>query len=275
MSTVASPARPHPSPAVASPGSSLRWAISDCATMVGRSVRHVVRDAEGLLLAVILPVMIMVMFVHVLGGGLQTGLENYVDYAVPGVLLLCTGYNAAVVASSVAMDMTNGVIDRFRSMPIASSSVLVGHVIGSLIRNLFSAVIVVLVALLLGWSPNATPVEWLAAAGLVALFILAMSTVSTAFGILVGSPESASTFSFFLLFLPYVSSGFLPVESLPSWLHGFAENQPMTPMIESLRGLLMGTPIGSSAILAIAWFGGIAVVGGGAASVLFSRRSAR
>lgn len=266
---------PSPGPVAPIGRPLLGWAVSDCATMVGRSVRHVVRDAEGLMLAAILPVMIMVMFVYVLGGGLQTGVANYVDYAVPGVLILATGYNAANTAVAVAMDMTNGVIDRFRSMPIASSSVLVGHVVGSLIRNLFSAVIVVVVALVMGWNPNATVIEWLATVGMIGLFILAMSTVATTIGLLVRSPESAGMFSFFMLFLPYVSSGFLPVETLPSWLHGFAENQPITPMIETLRGLLMGSPIDSSAVLAIAWFVGIGVVGAIAASSLFTRRTAR
>lgn len=253
----------------------LGWAINDSVTMIGRSIRHVVRNVEGLILAVVLPVMIMVMFVYVLGGGLQAGVENYVDYAVPGVLLLSTGYNAATTGISVAMDMTNGVIDRFRSMPIFSSSVLIGHIVGSLLRNLFSAAIVVAVALLVGWNPNATAVEWLGVVGMIAVYILAMSALSAAFALMVRSPESAGTFSFFMLFLPYVSSGFLPVETLPSWLHGFAENQPITPMVETLRGLLMGTAIGSNAALALVWFLGISVVGSIAASQLFSRRTAQ
>lgn len=255
--------------------SDLGWAINDSVTMIERSVRHVVRNAEGLILAVVLPVMIMVMFVYVLGGGLQAGVENYVDYAVPGVLLLCTGYNAATTGVEVAIDMTNGVIDRFRSMPIFSSSVLIGHIVGSLLRNLFAAAIVVVVALVMGWNPNATAVEWLGVVGMIAVYILAMSALSTAFALVARSPESAGTFSFFMLFLPYVSSGFLPVETLPSWLHGFAENQPITPMVETLRGLLMGTPIGSSAALALIWFVGIALAGAVAASLLFGRRTAQ
>lgn len=256
-------------------GGGLGWAISDSVTMAGRSLRHVIRDVEGLLLAVILPVMIMVMFVEVLGGGFQAGVENYVDYAVPGVLLLCTGYNAAVIGVAVTKDMTTGVIDRFRSMPIVSSSVLVGHIVGSLLRNLFSALIVIGVALLMGWNPTASVIEWAAVAGIIALFILAMSTLSTTFGLLVRSAEGAGTFSFFMLFLPYISSGFLPVEALPSWLHGFAENQPMTPIIETLRGLLMGSSIGSSAGLAIAWLVGILLVAAVASSTIFTRRTAR
>src|SRR5699024_6609532 len=127
-------------------------------------------------------------------------------------------------------------------MPIAGSSVLVGHVVGSLVRNLFSAVIVVTVALVMDWNPNATVTEWVAVAVMAALYILAMSAVSAAWGLFVSSPASAGPLSFFMLFLPYVRSGFLPVETLPSWLHGFAQHQPMTPMIETLRGLLMGTP---------------------------------
>lgn len=274
-STAISPSPTPEGSATATGWSGFGWAINDCITMIGRSVKHVFRNVDGMLMAIVLPIMLMLVFVYVFGGGMITGTENYVDYVVPGVILLCTGFNAANIAIAVTSDMTAGVIDRFRSMPIASASVLVGHVVGSLLRNLLSTTLVVGVALLVGWRPTATPGEWLAATGLVIGFILAMSWVGAAAGLLASSPEAAGAFSFFMLFLPYVSSAFLPTWTMPSWLQAFADNQPLTSITETLRGLLMGTAIGDVAWTAMAWIVGIAVVGAIAASVLFTRRTAR
>ena len=171
--------------------------------------------------------------------------------------------------------MVSGIVDRFRSMPILSSSVLTGHVVASLLRNLGAGVVVVGVGLLMGFRPVAGPLEWVGVIGLVSLFVLAISWVSAALGLLASSPEAASGFTFGFLFLPYVSSAFVPTESMPTWLHAFAEHQPVTPIIEAVRGLLTGTPIGNSWWLAILWFGGITLVAYAVASAIFSRRTAR
>lgn len=266
---------PSPSPEAPGRTSEAAWALRDSATMIGRSVRHVFRNVDGLITAIVLPIVLMLVFVYVFGGGMQTGTDSYVEYVVPGVILLCTGFNSASTAVAVTTDMTTGVIDRFRSLPIARSSVLVGHVVGSVVRNLLSTALVVAAALLIGWRPTASPVEWLAAVAVIAGYVLAMSWVGAAAGLVASSPEAAGAFSFFMLFLPYVSSGFLPTATMPSWLQGFADHQPLTPITETLRGLLMGTPIGSDAALAATWIAGIGLAGAAAAALLFARRGTR
>ena len=246
------------------------WAASDSLTMIRRSMRHNLRDIESLLISVILPVMLMLLFVYVFGGAIDTGTE-YVTYVVPGIILLCAGYGASSTAVSVSADMHTGVIDRFRSLPIVSSAVLTGHVVASMARNVFSTVVVVGVAVLVGFRPQATPLRYLGALAMVLLFVLAISWVSVVIGLVATSVEAASAFTFFVLFLPYVSSAFVPPETMPSVLHGFADNQPITPMIESIRALIMGTPVGDNALTAVAWFGAITVLAVIASMFLFRR----
>jgi ABC-2 type transport system permease protein len=246
------------------------WAASDSMTMIRRSMRHSLRDLESLLISVMLPVMLMLLFVYVFGGAIDVGTE-YVNYVVPGIILLCAGYGASTTAISVSTDMHTGVIDRFRSLPIVGSAVLTGHVVASMARNAFSTLVVVTVALLVGFEPAASALGYLAALAMVLLFVLALSWVSVVVGLVANSVETAGAFSFFLLFLPYVSSAFVPPETMPSVLHGFADNQPITPMIETIRALLMGTPAGDSAGAAFAWFAAIAVVSFVASMSLFRR----
>ncbi|MCL3860931.1 ABC transporter permease [Actinotalea sp. K2] len=250
--------------------SATNLALRDTSTMIGRSVRRSTREIDTLLLSILLPVMVMALFVYVFGGAI-TPEGGYVDYVVPGVILLCAGYGAAQTAVAVAGDMAEGIVDRFRTLPILPSSVLVGHVVASLARNTVSTVCVVGVAYAVGFRPTAGSLEWLAAAGVVLLFVLGFSWLSVCVGLVAGSAESASGFTFFVLFLPYVSSAFVPTETMPRALHAFAEHQPVTPVIETLRGLLMGTP-NDAAWLAVAWCAGLAVVGAVGAAVLFGRR---
>jgi len=245
----------------------------DTRVMIGRSVRHSLRNVEALLTSVILPVVIMLLFVTVFGGAIQTG-ARYVDYVVPGIILLCAGFGSASTAVTVVNDLTNGIVKRFRTMPMSSAAVLVGHVTASVARNVVATSLVVGVAFLVGWRPNATPVEWLASAAIVLLFVGAISWASAAVGVLVKTPDAANGFTFMLLFLPYISSAFVPTDTLPSYLQGFARNQPATPVIETLRGLWMGTPIGNQAWSAVAWCLGILVVSYLASSILFRRRAA-
>jgi len=216
-------------------------------------------------------VMRMLLFVYVFGGAINTG-TDYANYVVPGIILLCAGFGAATTAVSVAEDMTTGVIDRFRSLPIASSAVLTGHVVASMVRNLLSTLIVVLLAIAAGFRPEASVLGLLGAVGMIMLFILALSWVAVVVGLLAKSAEAASGFTFFILFLPYLSSAFVPTDTMPSVLQGIAEHQPVTPMIETIRGLLLGAGVGDNAWLAAAWFGGIAVAAFTASVALYRRR---
>jgi ABC-2 type transport system permease protein len=247
--------------------------MSDSLTMAGRSLRLTMRTPDALLTSLLLPIMLMLLFVYLFGGAIQTGTE-YVTYVVPGVLLLCAGFGASMTAVSVSQDMTGGIVDRFRSLDVAGTAVLAGHVAASVARNLASTVLVFGVAFLIGFRPSAEPLDWLAAGGVLLAFMLAISWLSAAFGLLARSPEAAGGFTFLMAFLPYPSSAFVPIDTMPSWLHGFANNQPVTPVIETLRGLLLDSPVGNSPWLALAWCGGILVASVALAGVLFRRRTA-
>ena len=246
----------------------------DTRVMVGRSVRRSLRDPEAFFTALLLPVILMLLFVYVFGGAMRTG-TAYVDYVVPGLIVLCGGFGAGTTAVAVANDMTNGIVDRFRSMPVAPSSVLTGHVVASLLRNLLATFLVICVGLAVGWRPTGSVPDWLGAIALVVLFIRALSWLAAAVGLLAGSPEAANSMTIVLMFLPYVSTAFVPVDTMPTWLRGFAEHQPMTPVIETLRGLWMGTPLGNEPLWAAVWCVGILAVAAGGASMLFSRRVGR
>jgi ABC-2 type transport system permease protein len=256
-------------------GPRLRPAVSDTTTMIGRSLRHSARNGEALLMSVLLPVMLLLLFVYVFGGAISTGAGDYVNYVVPGIILLCTGYGAASTAVEVAQDMSEGVIDRFRSLPIASSAVLTGHVVASLARNALATSLVIGVAYLAGFRPDASPLEWLGVIGMLTLFVLAISWLAVLLGLAARSVEGANGFTFAVLFLPYLSSAFVPTSTMPGALRAIADHQPITPVTETVRGLLLGTPIGSSALVAVAWCGGLLLVSYAGASALFRRRTAR
>lgn len=241
----------------------------DTLALIGRSLRRSTRELDTLLLSVLLPLLLMLLFVGVFGGAISPG-GGYVTYVVPGVILLCSGYGAAQTAVGVAGDMTEGIVTRLRTMPVAAGAVLTGHVVASLARNAVATLGVVGVAVLLGFEARAGAVGWLAAAGLLALFVLAVTWVSVAVGLLARSAEAASGFTFFLLFLPYLSSAFVPVETLPSALRGIATHQPVTPIIEALRGLLTDGPT-STWPAAVLWSAGILLVGLVASLALFRR----
>ncbi|UNK70241.1 ABC transporter permease [Microbacterium sp. H1-D42] len=241
---------------------------------VGRSLRRSLRDGESLLMAILLPVILMLMFTWVFGGAIDPS-GGYVDYVVPGIVLTCAGFGASSTAVYVATDMSAGIIDRFRTLPVRSSAVLTGHVVASLVRNMIATAIVVGVALLVGFRPTASALEWVAAAALIALYILALTYLFAAIGLAAGSAEAANGYGFMLLFLPYISSGFVPVESMPAWLQPIATYQPLTPIIDTIRSLLLGTPMGSSAIWAVAWCVGILAVAVVWGSTQYRRRGGR
>lgn len=247
--------------------------LTDLGTMIARSLRLASRNIESLVMGLALPVLLMLMFVWLFGGAIQTG-QSYVNYVVPGVLLVCAGFGVGSTAVSVANDLNSGIVDRFRSMDVRGEALIAGHVVSSVLRNLVSMVVVVAVAVAIGFRPTASPAEWLAAAGLFALVVFALSWVCAALGVLARSPEAAAGFTFLISFLPYASSAFVPVETMPTWLQGFASNQPITPVVEALRGLLTGGPVATYAWPAIAWCVGITLVGIAMAGLFFRRRVA-
>jgi ABC-2 type transport system permease protein len=231
-------------------------------TMLRRQLRHMLRYPSMTVLLVGTPVVILLLFVYVFGGTLGAGLPAsvagsgraaYLDYVTPGILLLTMAATAQGTAISVAMDMTEGIIARFRTMPIARASVLTGHVLRSVIQAVLAVVVVLAVELALGFRPDASVVEWVAVAGLVVLVAFALTWLCVALGLVSKSVETASNTPMFLLLLPFLGSGFVPTDSMPAGLRWFAEHQPFTPITETLRGLLSGTPIGTDGIVSVAW----------------------
>ena len=252
----------------------LRAAASDTATMIGRSIGLTRRTADTLVMSIVLPLLQMALFVYVFGGAISTR-AGYLDYVVPGIVLLCTGYGAASTAMSVAADTTSGMVDRLRSMPVRASAVLTGHVVASVARNALATAVVVVAAVVMGFRPDAGPAEWVLTAGLLLLYVLALSWLAAFLGVLARGVESASALSFVMLFLPYLSSAFVPTETLPAALRPVAEHQPITSVIETVRGLLTGTEIGSSGVLAVVWCVGLLSVSVAAASWAFRRHGRR
>jgi len=253
-------------------------ALKDSQVMITRNVRRSMRDPEAFFTALMLPIILMLLFVYVFGGAMKTS-GTYVNYVVPGLIVLCAGFGAGTTAVAVATDMTNGIVERFRSMPIAGSSLLVGHVVASLARNLLATTLVIAVGLLVGWRPTGSALDWVAAAAMIVLLILALSWLAAGVGLLARTPEAASSVSMVLMFLPYVSTAFVPAHTMPAALHAFAQHQPFTPIIETMRGLWMGhTSTGAStahaALIAIAWCICLLALSGAFTSRLFGRRTA-
>jgi ABC-2 type transport system permease protein len=248
--------------------------VGQALTMAGRCLRVSRRQVDALIMSLLLPVLLMVMFVELFGGAIDIG-TKYVTYVVPGVILLCAGFGSATTAVSVSQDMTGGLMDRLRSMNVSGKAVLAGHVTASVARTAVSIELVFLVAAVLGFEPSAGPLDWLAVAGVLLAFVIAVSSLAVAIGLLAKSPEAANGFTFFVTFLPYASSGFVPVHTMPSWIQGFALHQPITPITETLRGLLLGTGVGSNPWQALAWCGAVTAISVAVSSVLFQRRIAR
>jgi len=258
------------------------YALSDTRVMIARCVRRSLRDPENFFTALILPVVLMLLFVYVFGGAFSAGgahAGGYANYVVPGLIVLCAGFGAGTTAVAVATDMSSGIVDRFRSMPIRATAILSGHIVASLARNLLATALVIAVGLGVGWRPVASPAAWAAAAATIVAFILTMSWLAAAFGLLVRSPEAANGATFVLMFLPYISTAFVPANTLPAVLRPIAANQPFTPVIETMRGLWMGhtstgASVGHEAWLAAACCAGILVAAFAAASWLFRHRTA-
>jgi ABC-2 type transport system permease protein len=245
--------------------------MTDSITFIGRSLRHSVRSIDALITAIMLPVAIMLMFVYVFGGAIDVG-GHYVDYVVPGIIVLCAGFGSAGTAVAVALDMTTGVVDRFRTLPISAAAVLTGHVTASVVRNVASTLLVLGVALIAGFRPVADPLNWLAAAGLLLALMIAISWLAACFGLIARSVEAANAITFVAAFAPYLSSAFVPASTMPAGLRWIAEHQPVTPIADTLRELMFDLPVGSEAIWAIGWCVAGIVIGRLGAAYLFARR---
>jgi len=258
-------------------------ALTDTGVMIARSLRRSVRDPEAFTTALALPVTLMLLFVYVFGGAFEAGVKasgaGYVNYVVPGLIVLCAGFGAGTTAVAVATDMSTGIVDRFRSMPITAWSVLAGHIVASLARNLLATALVIAVGLGVGWRPVAGPAAWLGAIAMIVAFILAMSWLAACFGLVVGSPEAANGATFALMFIPYLSTAFVPADTMTRVLRPVAANQPFTPVIETMRGLWMGhtstgAGVGHEALLAAVYCAAILVLAAATATWLFRHRTA-
>jgi ABC-2 type transport system permease protein len=266
--------------------SALAYTVTDSATMLRRDLRRLVRYPSMTLLLIGMPIVFLLLFVYVFGGQLGNGLDaqlagghsgrtGYLNYVAPGILLMTVAAAVQGTAIVVAMDMTSGIIDRFRTMAIARAAVLAGQVVASVIQTLVSLAVVLGVALALGFRPTADPVRWLGAIGILTLFTLALIWLATALGLAAKSVETASNTPMFLTLLPFLGSGFVPADTMPAGLRQFAEYQPFTPVTETLRGLLTGTRIGSDAVAAVAWSVGLIAVSYVWAIRLYTHRQPR
>lgn len=234
--------------------------FSDMGVMLGRSMRHIFHSMDTILTVTITPILMMLLFVYVFGGAIQTGTENYVNYLLPGILLIAIASGISYTAYRLFLDMQRGIFERFHSMPIARSAALWGHVLTSLVSNAMSVAVIIIVALLMGFRSQAGVLEWLAVAGILALVTLALTWVAAIAGLSAKSIDGATGFSYPIIFLPFISSAFVPTESMPKVVRAFAENQPVTSIVESIRTLLYGQPVGNDLWIALAWCVGIMIV---------------
>ncbi len=252
------------------------WALSDSWVLAKRSIRHITRSLDQLLAVALFPMMFFLLFRYVIGGAIDTGELSYVNFLVAGILVQMLAFGANYTTLNLAIDLQRGIVDRFRSLPIASSTLLIGHVWADLFRNAISALIIIGVGFLIGFQPVAGPVEWLLVFVLAIFFSLAISWLSAIMGLLVKSMEAAQWTGFIIIFpLTFVSSAFVPTETMPELLRVFAENQPLTHVIEAMRAWLVGTPIGNSGWLAFVWSIGIIAVSMPLATWLFKRQALR
>lgn len=246
--------------------------FGDSAVLLKRSLRHITRSLDTIITTTIMPIAFMLLFVYVFGGAINSGSESYVDYLLPGILLITIASGISYTAFRLFLDMKSGIFERFQSMPIARSSVLWAHVLTSLVANLISVVVVVLVALLMGFRSSAGLAAWLAVAGILILFTLALTWIAVIPGLSAKSVDGASAFSYPLIFLPFISSAFVPTASMPGPVRAFAENQPVTSIVNAIRALFTQQPVGTNIWIALAWCVGILIVAYGFAMRIYRRK---
>jgi ABC-2 type transport system permease protein len=259
----------------------LSLTLRDSATMLRRDIRHSLRNLTMTLSGLITPTVILVLFVYVFGNTIGIGLGvvahsgTYINYIAPAIIIMTVGTGCETTAINLCTDMAEGIITRFRTMAISRASVLTGQVIGSLIRTMTSIIIVLGIALLMGFRPTTSLVNWIEALSLIALFTFAVSWMGVVFGLVGKTPAGANSLSLIFVLLPFISSAFVRTESMPVGIRWFAEYQPFTPIIDTIRGLLLGTPIGNGAVLAVAWCAGIALAGYLLARAIYNRDPVR
>ena len=230
-----------------------KYFFKDMSVMFGRSMRHIFRSMDTIITVCITPIAMMLLFVYVFGGAIQTDTENYVNYLLPGIMLMAIGSATAYVAYRLFTDNERGIFERFHSMPIARSTVLWGHVLTSLISNGISVIVIILVALLIGFRSSAGILDWLAVFGVLSVFTLSLTWIAIIAGLAAKTPDGAGAFSYPIIFLPFISSAFVPTDTMPSVVRAFAENQPVTPIVEAIRNLLSNKPVGNDIWVALAW----------------------
>jgi ABC-2 type transport system permease protein len=248
--------------------------FGDTAVLTGRSLRHVTRSMDTIITVTITPIAMMLLFVYVLGGAIRTGADNYVNYLMPGILIIAIASGIAYTSYRLFMDMQSGIFERFHSMPIARSSVLWAHVLTSLVSNGISVVIIVLVGLLMGFRSSAGVLAWLAVAGILALFTLALTWLAVIAGLSAKTVDGAGAFAYPLIFLPFISSAFVPTATMPGPVRVFAEHQPVTAIVNAIRDLFAKQPVGADIWIALAWCVGLLVVAYVFAMVIYRRRIA-
>jgi ABC-2 type transport system permease protein len=235
-------------------------ALRDTGLLFGRSMRHILRSPDTIITVTIMPIMFMLLFVYVFGGAIQAGTDNYVNYLLPGILVIAIASGIAYTAVRLFTDIQKGLFARFHSMPVARSSVLWAHVLTSLVSNAISVVVIILVALIMGFRSSAGVLEWLEVTGILVLFTLALTWLAVIPGLTAKSVDGASAFSYPLIFLPFISSAFVPTATMPAVVRVFAENQPVTSLVDTVRSLLNSQPVGNDIWIALAWCVGITVV---------------
>ncbi|WP_084655535.1 ABC transporter permease [Nocardia altamirensis] len=249
----------------------LGMAFADSAVMFRRALRHTMRSKDTLLISMLLPVLIMLLFVYVFGGAIQVD-GPYLDYVIPGIILLCTGFGASITATAVATDLRTGAVDRFRTLPMFRQALLAGHAGEGMLRNMVAVALVFAAGVILGFRSGAGLSAWLLALLVIVLFVTAITWIAVALGLLAQNPEAAGGFTYAIMFIPYISSAFVPTATMPSWLRSFAEHQPATPVIDTIRAQL--TAAGSSSTgSAVLWSVGLAILGYLCAAALFARRT--
>ncbi|MEU1847405.1 ABC transporter permease [Micromonospora sediminicola] len=250
-----------------------RHTLGDTAVLLGRSLRHIARSPDTIITTAIMPIAFMLLFVYVFGGAIDTGTDSYVNYLLPGILLITIASGISYTAFRIFLDLRGGLVDRFRSMPIARSAILWAHVLTSLVANLVSVAVVVLVALVMGFRTGAGAPGWLAVAGILALFTLALTWLAVLPGLAAKSVDGASAFSYPLILLPFVSSAFVPTDTMPGPVRAFAENQPVTSIVDTIRALFDQRPVGAGIWTALAWCVGLLVVAYVFATISYRRRT--
>jgi ABC-2 type transport system permease protein len=246
--------------------------LGDTAVLLGRSLRHIARSPDTIITTVVTPIAMLLLFVYVLGGAIQAGTGSYVNYLLPGILIITIASGISYTAYRLFLDLQGGIFERFQSMPIARAAVLWAHVLTSLVANLISLVVVLLVALVMGFRSGTGVLGWLAVAGILVLFTLALTWLAVIPGLTASSVDGASAFAYPLIFLPFISSAFVPTASMPGPVRAFAENQPVTSIVNTLRALFTEQPVGSGIWTALAWCVGLLVVAFTFAGITYRRR---